>query len=271
MCFRVSAAIRWTTDMNAGCEGRLNGKIALITGAASGIGWVTAELFAQEGAVVILADRAADTLKQRVSSLQARDSRHRAIALDVTAEDDWVRAMLQIEREFGRLDVLVNNAGIGYFRSITETTFQEWRNILAVNLDSVFLGTKHALPLLTRSGKGSIVNVSSIRGQVAGPNVAAYSASKAGVRLFTKSTAIECAAAGTGIRANSVHPGVIETPMSAQALNDPAKLERSLEHIPVGRLGTAAEIAAAIVFLASDESSYMTGSEMTIDGGYTAQ
>lgn len=257
--------------MDARSEGRLTGKIALITGAASGIGWVTADLFAQEGAIVILTDRAVDTLHQRVSSLQGPGDRHRAIALDVTSEEDWMRAMPEIERDFGRLDVLVNNAGIGYFRSIAETTFQEWRDILAVNLDSVFLGTKHALPLLTRSGKGSIINVSSIRGQVAGPNVAAYSASKAGVRLFTKSTAIECAAAGNGVRANSVHPGVIETPMSAQALDDPAKLEKSLERIPIGRLGKAAEIASAIVFLASDESSYMTGSELTIDGGYTAQ
>ena len=257
--------------MNAKAAGRLDGKIALITGAASGIGWATAEQFAAEGATVILADRAADKLAQRLGELSTRDARHRAFVVDVTSETDWMRVTREIEREFGRLDVLVNNAGIGYFRSIVETTFEEWRNILSVNLDSVFLGTKHALPLLTRSGKGSIINVSSIRGQVAGPNVAAYSASKAGVRLFTKSTAIECAAAGNGIRANSVHPGVIETPMSAQALENPAKLAQSVERIPVGRLGKAAEIAAAIMFLASEESSYMTGSEMTIDGGYTAQ
>jgi meso-butanediol dehydrogenase/(S,S)-butanediol dehydrogenase/diacetyl reductase len=257
--------------MNAKAAGRLDGKIALITGAASGIGWATAESFAAEGALVILADRAADKLAQRLDELSTRDSRHRAFVMDVTSEAEWMRVMREIERDLGRLDVLVNNAGVGYFRSIVATTFEEWRNILSVNLDSVFLGTKYALPLLTRSGKGSIINVSSIRGQVAGPNVAAYSASKAGVRLFTKSTAIECAAAGNGIRANSVHPGVIETPMSAQALEDPAKLAQSVERIPVGRLGKAAEIAAAIVFLASDESSYMTGSEMTIDGGYTAQ
>jgi meso-butanediol dehydrogenase / (S,S)-butanediol dehydrogenase / diacetyl reductase len=257
--------------MNANAAGRLDGKIALITGAASGIGWVTAEQFAAEGAIVILADRAADKLAQRGDQLSERGARHRAMALDVTSEAEWMRVMRDIEREFGRLDVLVNNAGIGYFRSIVETSFEEWRNILSVNLDSVFLGTKHALSLLTRSGKGSIVNMSSIRGQVAGPNVAAYSASKAGVRLFTKSTAIECAAAGNGVRANSVHPGVIETPMSAQALEDSAKLAKSIERIPVGRLGKPAEIAAAIVFLASDESSYMTGSEITIDGGYTAQ
>lgn len=257
--------------MNTNPAGRLDRKISLITGAASGIGWATAELFAAEGAVVILADRDAEKLPQRLKELSARDARHRAMVLDVTSEAQWQRIIQEIEREFGRLDVLVNNAGIGYFRSIVETTFEEWRKILAVNLDSVFLGTKHALPLLARSGKGSIINVSSIRGQVAGPNVAAYSASKGGVRLFTKSTAIECAAAGNGIRANSVHPGVIETPMSAQALEDPAALAKSVERIPVGRLGKATEIAAAIVFLASDESSYMTGSEVTIDGGYTAQ
>lgn len=257
--------------MNAKAAGRLDGKIALITGAASGIGWATAEMFVAQGAVVILADRAADKLAERASGLQVLDGRHRAKVLDVTSETEWMRVMQEIERELGRLDVLVNNAGIGYFRSIVETTFEEWRRILAVNLDSVFLGTKYALPLLVRSGTGSIVNVSSIRGQVAGPNVAAYSASKAGVRLFTKSTAIECAAAGNGVRANSVHPGVIETPMSAQALEDPTKLQKSLAHIPAGRLGTPAEIASAIVFLASDESSYMTGSEITIDGGYTAQ
>jgi len=249
--------------MNAKAAGRLDGKIALVTGAASGIGWVTAERFAAEGAVVILADIAADKLAQRAG--------YRTVLLDVTAESEWIRVMQEIERELGRLDVLVNNAGIGYFRAIVDTTFEEWRHILSVNLDSVFLGTKHALPLLTRSGKGSIINLSSIRGQVAGANVAAYGASKAGVRLFTKSTAIECAAARNGVRANSVHPGVIETPMSSQALDDPAKLAKSLERIPVGRLGQASEIAAAIVFLASDESSYMTGSEITIDGGYTAQ
>ena len=256
--------------MNTPRAGRLAGKIALITGAASGIGWATAEQCVQEGAIVILADRDTDKLAQRLSSLQVGDDRHRAMTLDVSSEEQWIRTMQEIDGAFGRLDVLVNNAGIGYFRSIAEMTYQEWRTILAVNLDSVFLGTKYALPLLGRSGKGSIVNVSSIRGLVAGPNTGAYCASKAGVRLFTKSTALECAAMGNGVRANSVHPGVIETPMSAQALDEATKLERS-KTIPVRRFGQPAEIAAAIVFLASDESSYMTGSEVTVDGGYTAQ
>jgi NAD(P)-dependent dehydrogenase (short-subunit alcohol dehydrogenase family) len=256
--------------MNTSRTGRLAEKIALITGAASGIGWATAEQFVQEGAVVVLADRDTEKLAQRLSGLQVRDNRHRAITLDVASEEQWIRAMQEIEGAFGRLDVLVNNAGIGYFRSIAEMTYQEWRTILAVNLDSVFLGTKYALPLLGRSGKGSIVNVSSIRGLVAGPNTGAYCASKAGVRLFTKSTALECAAMGNGVRANSVHPGVIETSMSAQALDEATRSERS-KAIPVRRFGQPTEIAAAIVFLASDESSYMTGSEVTVDGGYTAQ
>jgi meso-butanediol dehydrogenase/(S,S)-butanediol dehydrogenase/diacetyl reductase len=257
--------------MNASSQGRLAGKISLITGAASGIGWATAERFAQEGATVVLADRAAGMLEERLRSLNARGGQHRAIALDVTSEDGWLRAVHEIESAFGRLDVLVNNAGIGYFRSIVDTTFEEWRAIMSVNLDGVFLGTKHSMPLLARSGKGSIVNVSSIRGLIGGLNVAAYCASKGGVRLFTKATALECAALRNGVRANSVHPGVIETPMSAQAFSDPAQLEQRLQAIPAGRAGQPLEIANAIIFLASDESSYMTGSEVVIDGGHTAQ
>jgi len=251
-------------------HGRLSGKIALITGAASGIGWATAERFAQEGATVVLADRATDVLGERRRSLGGHGEGHRAIGLDVASEDDWTRAVHEIDDVYGRLDVLVNNAGIGYFRSLAEMTFKEWRDIMAVNLDGVFLGTKYSLPLLARSGKGSIVNVSSIRGLVAGPNAAAYCASKAAVRLFTKSTALECAALGNGVRANSVHPGVIETPLSARALDDSVKAAR-LQAIPVGRFGQPTEIASVIAFLASDESSYMTGSEVVVDGGYTAQ
>ena len=251
--------------------GRLHDKVALITGAASGIGWATAERFAQEGAYVVLADRAADLLGERLRTLRSYGDRHRMIAFDVTVENDWIRAMQEIDATFGRLDALVNNAGYGYFQSIAAMTFQEWRSILAVNLDSVFLGTKYALPLLARSGKGSIVNISSIRGQVAGRNTGAYCASKAGVRLFTKSTALECAAARNGVRANSVHPGQVETPLSKEALAEPTILKNTLERIPIGRMGTPLEIAEAIVFLASDESSFMTGSEVTLDGGYTAQ
>jgi NAD(P)-dependent dehydrogenase (short-subunit alcohol dehydrogenase family) len=175
--------------------GSLSQKIALITGAASGIGLRTAERFAEEGASVVLADKSEEGLAAALASVRAIGGEHRSIVLDVTLEEAWIHAVQQIDGAFGRLDVLVNNAGYGRFQSIAETTFAQWHAILAVNLDSVFLGTKYCLPLLARGGKGSIVNISSIRGLVAGLGTGAYGASKGGVRLFTKSTALECAAA----------------------------------------------------------------------------
>jgi len=250
---------------------RLNNKVALITGAASGIGLKTAERCAEEGASVILADKAADLLGAALASVRRYRGQHEALVLDVTSEEGWINTVQRIDATYGRLDVLVNNAGYGRFQSIEATSYADWRAILAVNLDSVFLGTKYCLPLLARSGKGSIVNISSIRGLVAGPGTGAYCASKAGVKLFTKSTALECAAAGDGVRANSVHPGQVETPLLAAAMTDPARLRTTMDRIPLGRLGQPIEIAEAIVFLASDASSFMTGAELVVDGGYTAQ
>jgi len=250
---------------------RLTDKVALITGGASGIGWAAAERFAQEAAVVIVADRDTDKLKECASALRAYGNEHRAVHLDVTLEDDWKRVIAEIDTTFGHLDVLVNNAGYGSFLTIDATTLQEWRALMAVNLDSVFLGTKYAMPSLARAGRASIINMSSIRGLVAGHGTAAYSAAKGGVRLFTKATALECAALGNGVRANSVHPGQIETPLLKKAMADSGRLQSTLERIPVGRLGQPLEIAEALVFLASDESSFMTGSEVVIDGGFTAQ
>ena len=252
-------------------SGRLSGKVALITGAASGIGLATARRFAQEDAMVILADRNAAGLAAALADLQAGSDRHLAVALDVTIESAWISAMKDIRSRYGRLDILVNNAGFGRFRSIADTTLDEWRAILAVNLDSVFLGTKHALPLLAECGRGAIVNMSSMRGLVAGPNSGAYSAAKAGVRLFSKVTALECAAAGNGVRVNSVHPGHVETPLTAPAYANPDIAKEFLAHTPLGRFAQPREIADVILFLASDEASYMTGSEVTIDGGVTAQ
>lgn len=250
---------------------RLAGKVALISGAASGIGLATALRFAEEGARVILADRDEARLTAVLADVQQIGPGHDAVPMDVTQEADWIDTMKTIDQSHGKLDILVNNAGFGRFCSIAETTLEEWRAILAVNLDSVFLGTKHALPLLTKSGKGSIVNMSSIRGLVAGPNAGAYIAAKGGVRLFTKATAIECSVAGNGIRANSVHPGHVETPLTVKAYADPVLAQEFLAHTPMARFGQPREIADAIVFLASDESAYMTGSELTIDGGITAQ
>jgi meso-butanediol dehydrogenase / (S,S)-butanediol dehydrogenase / diacetyl reductase len=250
---------------------RMEGKVCLVTGAASGIGLASALRLAQEGASVVLADRDEAGLAQARRRLADEGGEHLARVLDVTQEQAWIQALRNVESRYGRLDVLVNNAGFGRFCSIADTTLAEWRDVLAVNLDSVFLGTKHALPLLARSGRGSIVNMSSIRGLKAGPNTGPYCAAKAGVHLFTKVTALECAAAGNGVRANSVHPGHVQTPLTAAAFAKPELAAQFIAHTPLGRFGEAAEIAEAVLFLASDASSYMTGAELVIDGGVLAQ
>lgn len=248
--------------------GRLKGKLAAVSGAASGIGLATAKVFAAEGARVLLLDRDATRLTAALAGLG--EGGHGAVVMDVTREDAWVDLAKQIERDHGRLDVLVNNAGFGAFKSIAETSFESWRSIMAVNLDSVFLATKYLMPALAASGRGSIINVSSIRGIVAAPNTGSYCASKGGVRLFTKATAMECAALENGVRANSIHPGHVETPLTAGAYADPVISARLKADIPMKRQGQAEEIADVMLFLASEESRYMTGAELVVDGGSTA-
>jgi meso-butanediol dehydrogenase/(S,S)-butanediol dehydrogenase/diacetyl reductase len=248
---------------------KLDGRIALVTGAASGIGLATAACFAAEGATVLLADRDEPKLAEAHASLPGEG--HEAVVMDVTDEAGWIALAARIEARFGRLDVLVNNAGFGRFGSIADTSLDQWRTVIAVNLDSVFLATKHLLPLLAASGKGSIINMSSIRGIVAAPNTGSYCAAKGGVRMFTKATALECAALGNGVRANSLHPGHIATPLTAPAYADPEVAKHLLADVPLGRIGLADEIADAVLFLASDDSRYMTGAELVIDGGSTAQ
>ncbi len=250
---------------------RLLDRVAFVSGAASGIGLATAKRFAAEGAILVLADRAADRLEEAAGALNARGDRHMSIAMDVTQETDWIATAEAIGTRFGKLDVLVNNAGYGNFRSIADTTLEAWRAIMAVNLDSVFMATKYLLPLLAKSGAGAIVNMSSIRGIVAGVNASSYSAAKAAVRLFTKCTALECAQLGNGVRANSIHPGHVETPLTAKAYADPVLAKEFLAHTPIGRFAKPDDIADAILFLASDESRYMTGAELVVDGGLTAQ
>jgi NAD(P)-dependent dehydrogenase (short-subunit alcohol dehydrogenase family) len=244
--------------------------IVLVTGAASGIGLAAARRFAAEGAQVYLADRDADRLADALAELAPAD-RHRAVPFDATDEAAWAALAERIGREAGRLDVLVNNVGNTSVRPIAETTLAQWRDTIAINLDSVFLGTRTMLPLLTASGRGAIVNLSSIRGIIGGVDIAGYCAAKGGVRLFTKATALECAALGNGVRANSVHPGLIETPLAAAVFTDPEKAAQRLANIPLGRMGQADEIADAILFLASGESRYMTGAELVIDGGTIVQ
>lgn len=247
---------------------RLKDRIALVTGAASGIGLATARRFAAEEATVLLVDRDAERLGLALASLDG--SGHEDVVLDVTDEAGWIALADRIGKQFGRLDVLVNNAGFGSFKSIADTSLAQWRSIIAVNLDSVFMATKHLLPALARSGRGSIVNMSSIRGIAAAPNTGSYCAAKGGVRLFTKATALECAAIGNGVRANSVHPGHIATPLTDHAYTDSNVARRLLADVPLGRIGVPEEIADAILFLASDESRYMTGAELVVDGGAIA-
>lgn len=242
------------------------GRIALVTGAAKGIGAATARAFADAGATVILCDIDEQGLAATVSELPGES--HRTFRLDVTVEEDWLSALAEVEQAFGRLDVLVNNAGWGTLRTIFDTSFEQWRKLIAINLDSVFLGTRHAMPLLEKSGSAAIVNVSSIRGLVVGVGAGPYSAAKAGVHIFSKATAIECAATGRAVRVNSVHPGFVDTPLS-RATSEEARAARR-QSVPQGRYATPEEIADAILFLASDAASYVNGTELIVDGGFTA-
>jgi len=249
---------------------RLNNKIALITGAASGIGAEISRVFAREGAQLALCDINPDGAAMTSSmSTTARFYR-----LDVANLTDWQAVLSAIETDFGRLDCLVNSAGIALFKTIEDTSLEEWHQVLNVNLDGVFLGCKTALPLMKASGGGSIINISSISGLVGGHNLAAYNASKGGVRLLTKSVALHCARQDYNIRCNSVHPTFVDTPMVRDLINassDPDKLEQAFKRqIPLGRLGTPADIAELALYLASDESSFVTGAEFVIDGGVTA-
>lgn len=247
----------------------LLGRIALVTGAASGIGLATARRFAEEGAHVLMADRDAAGLATAIGTLPGPT--HEAVTLDVTDEEGWIALADRIRQQFGHLDILFNNAGFGKFGSIADTTLEMWRSVIGVNLDSIFLATKSMLPLLAASGRGSIINMSSIRGIAAAPDCASYCAAKGGVRMFTKATALECAAAGNGVRVNSIHPGHVATPLTEDAHADPEVARRLLDDVPIGRIAVPSEIADAVVFLASDAARYMTGSELVIDGGSTAR
>ena len=247
---------------------RLEGKVALISGGARGMGAVEAVLFAEEGAKVVIGDVLEDEGKTVADSIP--DGNAAFIRLDVTSEDDWQAAVALAVQRYGKLDVLVNNAGVGATSMIEETTVAEWDRVMDINAKGVFLGTKYAIPEMRRAGGGSIINISSQLGLV-GMDVSSpqYQASKGAVRLFTKSTAIQYAA--EGIRANSVHPGPIVTPMTDVRRADPAISELMVSRIPLGRYGESIEVAYGVLYLASDESSFVTGSELVIDGGWVAQ
>jgi cyclopentanol dehydrogenase len=249
--------------------GRLDGKVALISGGARGQGACEARMFCEEGARVVMGDIRDDEGDALEKLLRTDGFEATYVHLDVTKADDWSNAVDATERRYGRLNVLVNNAGILIRKRIEDTTEEDWDRIMAVNVKGIFLGTKAAVPAMRRAGGGSIVNISSTAGIVGGTSSAAYIASKGAVRLFTKATAIQFV--GDNIRCNSVHPGPIETEMIAEMKADEAAWTRRLQLLPMRRPGAPEEIAYGVLYLASDESSYMTGSELVIDGGTTAQ
>ncbi len=250
--------------------GRLDGKVALISGGARGQGATEATLFAREGAKVVIGDLLDGEGKQVEADIRAAGGDATYVHLDVTNEASWQEAVATAERTYGTLTVLVNNAGILNHKSIEDTSEDDLDRILSVNMKGVFLGTKHAIPAMRRAGGGSIVNISSIAGLIGSPyGSPSYTATKGGVRLFTKSTAVQHAT--DNIRCNSVHPGPIVTPMIQDSLDTEAGMAQRLARIPLGRIGTVDDIAYGVLYLASDESAYVTGSELVIDGGATAQ
>ncbi len=257
---------------------RLKGKVALITGGASGLGANAAQLMAQEGASVVVADIAADRGKAVADKL---GSAGHFVKLDVTSEDNWKAAIQETVDKFGALHVLLNSAGIGLSKTIEEIKLEEWRKVHAIDLDGVFMGCKHGVAEIKKhTGKqtggrlgGSIINISSISGIIAGANMAAYNSAKAGVRLLSKSVALHCAKSGYNIRCNSVHPTFIDTPILDKyrdRFGQDVMQQKLGRQVPIGRLGRPEEVGWALVFLASDESSFMTGSEVVIDGGISA-
>ena len=249
---------------------RLEGKVAFISGGAQGMGAAEARLFAAEGAMVAIGDVLEEEGRRVAAQIGEAGGKAIFLALDVTSESQWQDAIAATVAEFGKLDILVNNAGIGGHGTVENTTVADWDRVMDINAKGVFLGTKSAIPELRRAGGGSIINISSQLGLVGVDNSSPqYQASKGAVRLLTKSTAIQYA--GEGIRANSVHPGPIVTPMTEAGRADSERNELTLSRIPLGRHGEPGDVAYGVLFLASDESSFMTGSELVIDGGWTAQ
>ena len=255
---------------------RVAGKVAIVTGATSGLGAAAARRLAEEGANVLVTGRDEGRGQAVVDSIAAAGGEACFQPLDVTDEDAWQATVEHATAAHGRLDILVNNAGITRAEPIAEVTLETWRRIMAVNADGVFLGTRSAIPAMRRSGGGSIVNMSSVLGIVGTAHLAAYTASKGAVRYFTKCVALECARDGSGIRVNSIHPAFIATPMMDETAirmfgdADAGRREFGKLH-PVGHVGEPADIANGVVYLASDEAKFVTGTELVIDGGYTAE
>jgi NAD(P)-dependent dehydrogenase (short-subunit alcohol dehydrogenase family) len=249
---------------------RLAGKVALISGAARGMGAVEARVFAQEGAQVVIGDVLAAQGRQVEADIKAAGGVAVFVSLDVTQEAAWQQAVALAVDRFGKLDILVNNAGISQQSRVEETPVEEWERVMDINAKGVFLGTKTAIPAMRRAGGGSIINISSQLGLVGTDNSSPqYQASKGAVRLLTKATAIQYAK--DNIRVNSVHPGPVATPLNEARRADPNLYTLTVSRIPLGRYGQPEDVAYGVLYLASDESAFVTGSELVIDGGWTAQ
>lgn len=249
--------------------GRLDGKVAIVTGGAFGMGAETARLFAAEGAKVAIADLLADEGPKRVAEIEAAGGTARFWTLDVTDDAGWAQFVQQVQGAFGRIDILINNAGVSGSKFADPFDEAAWRQLMAVNVDGVFYGMKHVIPAMAEGGGGAIVNLSSISGNVGNHNIHhGYNASKGAVRTITKSAAVRHAP--QGIRVNSVHPGLMPPMRTSGATADPVVRAEMLKRVPMGRNGRADEVAKACLFLASDDASYVTGSELHVDGGYLA-
>jgi 3(or 17)beta-hydroxysteroid dehydrogenase len=251
---------------------RVKGKVAIITGGGGGLGKAQALLLAKEGAKVVVTDLDEAHGKGVAEEIKGQDGEALFIRHDVSSEAQWKSVINETLEKFGKLDILVNNAGVIIFKNIHDTSLDEWRWLMSINLDGVFLGTKYAMEARKKSGGGSIINISSAAGIIGTLDTSAYHASKGGVRIFTKAAALECSKAGYdyNVRVNSVHPGVMKTAMVEGLMEDEDKMKAALSWHPIGRFGEPEDVAYGVLYLASDESSFVTGTELVIDGGWTA-
>ena len=254
--------------------GRVQDKVAIVTGAASGLGFAAARKLLEEGAKVILTDvnrEVLDSMPDRLNDFS--QSQFQTSFHDVTQEDSWIELINKTENDQGKINILVNSAGISLGADVVSTDFDIWKKVHHVNLDSVFLGCKYAVPIMGKYEHGSIINISSISGIVAGWNTAAYNSSKAGVRHLSKSVALFCAKKGYDVRCNSIHPAFVNTPILdpiKQAFGEAEAVAKLSRQIPMNKIGDTDDVSYAILYLASDESKFMTGTEIVLDGGLSA-
>lgn len=252
---------------------RVKDKVAVVTGGAGGLGKATSMLLAMEGAKVVITDIDGSGAEKAAEEIIQAGGKAIGLPHDVTSESSWNGVVGKTIEIFGRLNVLVNNAGVIIYKKIEDTTLAEWQWLMQVNLDGVFLGTKCAIAAMKNTGGGSIVNIASVAGLIGNPDAAAYHASKGGVRQFSKAAAVECSRAGYdyNIRVNSIYPGVMDTKMADDLKLDESKYRTALNWHAMGHFGEPQDVAYGVLYLASDESKFLTGSELVIDGGWTAR